>query len=175
MDNNSNQHMKNETKPQLKTSNSLNQLERVSKPEKIAEFEETMFLIVSDSYALSSQIVTTAEKMAKAKDWARLLFNIIPENRLEECFAAARENHHSPFAISAYELEDAYRKMPPKLSQRDSDFWQSYAEAVRLDRGHIAKVQAKQREDAKNGIAPEPVQVPVFDWEKGTYELIWTT
>jgi hypothetical protein len=74
----------------------------------LAEYEESMFLIVTDSFSLSSQVLTEAELMKKAKDWARMLFKIIPENKLQDCFEKAREERSSPFAISGYELEQAY-------------------------------------------------------------------
>lgn len=130
---NSNQHKKNEMKQQLTDTTSPNQSENAIVRGATPEYEDTVFEIVTDCYGLSSQIVTIAETMAKAKDWARLLFNVIPEDRLLKCFNYARNNHNSPYAISAYELESAHRKLYPgrghyetieSLAKREAEYVQ---------------------------------------------------
>jgi len=108
---NTNQHKKNEAKKQSAISTLPNQSALVLKQGVTAEYEESVFVILSDSFALSSQITTVEERMAKSKDWARLLFPIIPENKLQDCFDFARTAHNSSFAISAYQLEQAYRQI----------------------------------------------------------------
>lgn len=85
------------------------------------DYEEAMYEIVADCYALSSQVLSQAEKMAKTKDWARLLFDLIPESELKECFDYARYHHDSPFAVSGYEIQNAYIKLHQKEWQEKQD------------------------------------------------------
>lgn len=49
-----------------------------------------------------------AEKAERAEVWSRLLFRIIPENRLQECFDRAFAGHDSAFPITAYDLKNAW-------------------------------------------------------------------
>lgn len=69
---------------------------------------EEMLLIVADSFALSSQNATLPEKMARATAWARVLREVVPEDRLQDAFDAAFRNHDSSFAVNAYEIKSAW-------------------------------------------------------------------
>jgi hypothetical protein len=70
-----------------------------------------MYLIVNDSYELSGHAPTDAEKLLRAETWSRALFGVIPEDALEKSFQRAFRDHTGSFAISAYELKDAYEKI----------------------------------------------------------------
>jgi hypothetical protein len=53
-----------------------------------------------------------AEKVSRAETWARVLYNIIPENRLQEAFDRAFKNRQSKgFPVSAYDLNDAWNEI----------------------------------------------------------------
>lgn len=73
-----------------------------------ASYLDQMLVIVSDSFELSAQNPTTAEKVSRAETWSRHLFGIIPESRLEETFKRAFEIHERGFPVSAYDLNDAW-------------------------------------------------------------------
>lgn len=71
-----------------------------------------MLLIVADSYECSAQNPTKAEKVSRAETWARVLFDVIPENRLRDCFDRAFRNRKSDgFPVSAYDLNDAWNEI----------------------------------------------------------------
>lgn len=67
-----------------------------------------MLLIVDDSFELSSQKPTTAEKLARTETWSRVLFGIVPETRLRDAFDRAFRDHNSPFPVNAYEIKTAW-------------------------------------------------------------------
>jgi hypothetical protein len=70
---------------------------------------EQVLVIVADSYQCSAQNPTMAEKMSRAETWARVLWGIIPENRLQDCFDRAFKTRQSDgFPVSAYDLNDAW-------------------------------------------------------------------
>jgi hypothetical protein len=70
-----------------------------------------MYLIVSDSYELSGHAPTDVEKLARAETWSRGLFGVIPEGALQKSFDRAFRDHSGSFAVSAYDLKDAYEKI----------------------------------------------------------------
>ena len=70
-----------------------------------------MFLIVDDSFSLSSQNATDAEKLARADVWARVLFGIIPEHRLQDAFDLAFQKHDSSFPVNAYDIKLAWEQI----------------------------------------------------------------
>ncbi len=88
-----------------------------------------MLVIVAESYDLSSQNPTMAEKVSRAETWARVLCNIIPENRLQEAFDRAFKDRESKgFPVSAYDLNDAWNVIQTE------------------DEARVAKQQAELRE-----------------------------
>lgn len=129
---------KNEAKQQSAMTKSANQSERESKQGAMADFEESVMLLVLDSYAMSSQIITMEEKMVIAKVWARLLFDTIPENRLQECFDYARAHHDSSFAVTGYEIEAAYREI-----QKQSETGMEHYSAAAME--NIRRVAEENR------------------------------
>lgn len=70
-----------------------------------------MLLIVDDSFELSSQNATFAEKAARADTWARVLFGIVPEDRLQNAFDRAFRDHDSSFPVNAYDIKTAWEKI----------------------------------------------------------------
>ena len=85
-----------------------------------------MFLIVDDSFSLSSQNATDAEKLARAEVWARVLFGVIPENRLQDAFDRAFQLHDSSFPVNAYEIKLAWEKI--KTEEREAKIKTQIAE-----------------------------------------------
>lgn len=60
-----------------------------------------------------------AEKVSRAEVWARHLFGIIPEDRLQECFYRAFETRHSGgFPVNAYDLNDAWNAIQTEDEER---------------------------------------------------------
>ena len=100
----------NGTNGQLVHLNGNNSLERKSKQDE-SEFLEAMYLVVDDSFELSSQNATDAEKTVRAEAWARVLFGVIPENRLPDAFDRAFQLHDSSFPVNAYEIKLAWEKI----------------------------------------------------------------
>lgn len=70
-----------------------------------------MYLVVVDSFNCSSQRATDAEKVSTTKTWSRILFDVIPELRLQDAFDYAFARHSSPFPINAYDLKLAWAEM----------------------------------------------------------------
>lgn len=60
-----------------------------------------------------------AEKAECAEIWSRLLFPVIPEDRLQECFDIAFRNHTSPYPVNAYDLKAAWNTLPRPLTQAE--------------------------------------------------------
>ena len=98
------------------------------KPAEMEIYEDSILIVVADSYGMSSQILTTEEKLVKAKEWSRLLFGVVPENKLQECFDHARKTHNSPFAISAYEIEQSFREIQTKEREEIINYLPTLAE-----------------------------------------------
>lgn len=82
-------------------------LELASRP-KIEKFRKRVLLIVHDSFEASSQNATFEEEMTRAKVWSDLLFEIVPENRLNDAFRRAFRDHDSSFPVNAYEIKAAW-------------------------------------------------------------------
>lgn len=70
-----------------------------------------MMLIVIDSFSLASQMPTLDEKANIARVWARHLCGVIPRGYLTECFKQAVAVKTGPFAVTAYDLKDAWVKV----------------------------------------------------------------
>lgn len=77
----------------------------------IERYLERLYLIVADSFNLSSQMPTDNEKAARTEAWARALMGEIPEDELQSAFDWAFKNHTSNFPISAYDLKTAYQEI----------------------------------------------------------------
>jgi hypothetical protein len=60
---------------------------------------------------MSAQNPTDEEKAVRAETWAENLFDLIPENRLDDTFRRAFKDHTSDFPVSAYDLKNAWQKM----------------------------------------------------------------
>lgn len=106
-----NQLAKNGRNQQLQNSTSSNALARTPPLDEMQQFEEAMFPIVEDSFQLSSQNATLEEIAARTKTWARALFGVIPEFRLQDAFDAAFQVHDSTFPVSAYEIKLEWQKI----------------------------------------------------------------
>lgn len=72
-------------------------------------FRDKMLLIVDDSFEMSSQKPTSAEKLTRVDVWSRALFGVVPEMRLQDAFNRAFADHDSPFAVNAYEIKSAWK------------------------------------------------------------------
>jgi len=77
-----------------------------------------MLLIVSDSFSLSSQNASLADKAARADIWARVLFGLIPAHRLQDAFDRAFAEHESVFPVNAYEIKAAWEKIRSEDRER---------------------------------------------------------
>ena len=95
------------------------QLTNSEKPSK--KYLAMMQIIVNDSYLASARTGTMAEKTECAEIWSRLLFPVIPEDRLQECFDIAFRNHTSPFPVNAIDLKRAWESLPKPLTQAEID------------------------------------------------------
>lgn len=96
---------------QLTTITPSSKLERVSKQGAIEEYRDAVLLIVEDSFQLSSQNSTLAERLARTDVWARVLIDIVPEARLQDSFDRAFREHNSSFSINAYDIKIAWEKI----------------------------------------------------------------
>ncbi len=77
----------------------------------IERYLEALYLIVTDSYNLSSQMPTAEEKATRSESWARSLMGIVPESELQRAFDRAFADHSSNFPISAYDIKDAHERI----------------------------------------------------------------
>jgi hypothetical protein len=69
-------------------------------------------VIVRDSLKAAMQLhISLAEITSTAKVWARILQNIIPEERLQECLDFAIAVHESAFPVNAYDLKNAWKQI----------------------------------------------------------------
>ena len=94
-----------------------------------------MTLVVHDSFAASAQNPTLAETLKRTDVWSRLLFPIIPEDKLQQCFDIAFNTHDSTFPVSAYDLKAAWDTIRPK----DLPQWQADRDACKKcdERGYV--------------------------------------
>lgn len=75
-------------------------------------YREVMLLVVDDAlHASMNFTVTKAEKGKIADVWMRILSEIIPEERLQDCFDHAFAVHKSNFPVNAYDLKNAWEKI----------------------------------------------------------------
>jgi len=91
--------------------------ESESESEKRTAYVDQMCLIVADSFNPSAQNPTDAEKVHRAETWARVLYGIIPERHLAECFDRAFQNHKGNFPVSAYDLKTAWSEIKSEFRQ----------------------------------------------------------
>jgi hypothetical protein len=71
-----------------------------------------MLLVIDDAlHASMNFTVTKAEKGKIADVWMRILSEIIPEERLQDCFDHAFAVHKSNFPVNAYDLKNAWEKI----------------------------------------------------------------
>lgn len=84
--------------------------ETASQDEKDSYLDQ-LYLIVADSFRLSSQNPTDEEKALRADSWCRVLMGVVPEGDLERSFRKAFEVHTSNFPVSAYDLKSGYEKL----------------------------------------------------------------
>lgn len=66
---------------------------------------------MADSFAASSQSPTLAEKASRADVWTRLLFGVVPEERLQDAFDRAFRQAKSNFPVNAYDLKLAWEQI----------------------------------------------------------------
>jgi hypothetical protein len=82
-------------------------------------YQKRMLLLVADSFECSSQNPTTAEKVSRAETWARVLWGVIPEDRLQECFNRAFRAKSDGFPVTAYDLNDAWKQIENEEAEAD--------------------------------------------------------
>lgn len=102
---------KSETDVRLQNWNQNNKLAIASNKDDERNYLEAIALIVDDSFELSSQNPTDAERLARSETWARVLMPIVPEERLQDTFDRAFADHDSNFPVNAYELKTAWEKI----------------------------------------------------------------
>jgi hypothetical protein len=74
-------------------------------------FQEKMLIIAHDSFEASSYNATIEEELARAENWSGLLIDIIPVNRLNDCFKRAFRDKPNDFPVNAYDLKNAWQKI----------------------------------------------------------------
>lgn len=68
-----------------------------------------MVKIIAKAISLASApALTEPELLVRARDWAEILFPIVPIDHLSETVRTAFENHKGAFPINAYDIKDAY-------------------------------------------------------------------
>jgi len=68
-----------------------------------------MVKIIARAISLANApMLSEAELIVRAKEWSETLCGIIPEERLRDSFNRAIRDHKGTFAISAYDLKDAW-------------------------------------------------------------------
>lgn len=90
---------------------------RPSQPGK--SYLAAVVLIVRDSFHLSSANPTPAEVLERAEIWARVLYPIIDECYLQECFDEAFRVHGDGYAINAYDIKNAFTEVIRRRNDSD--------------------------------------------------------
>jgi hypothetical protein len=75
-----------------------------------------MLIIAHDSFEASSYNATIEEELARAENWSGLLIDIIPVNRLNDCFKRAFRDKPNDFPVNAYDLKNAWQKIEARRS-----------------------------------------------------------
>lgn len=65
--------------------------------------------MVRRSLRLANLPFEAEELLERAKDWSALLYDIVPLDKLKECFEFACKRHDNSFAVNAYEVLQAFR------------------------------------------------------------------
>jgi hypothetical protein len=76
-----------------------------------------MLIIAHDSFEASSHNATIEEELARAENWSGLLIDIIPVNRLNDCFKRAFRDKPNDFPVNAYDLKNAWQKIETEEAQ----------------------------------------------------------
>jgi len=71
-------------------------------------YQDALYLIILDSFRLSSQAPTDEEIALRSQSWTRHLMGVVPEVELQRCFDRAFADHDSSFPVSAYDVKSAY-------------------------------------------------------------------
>lgn len=108
---NKNQNLQTVNNARLTNISQSNRLENITVSDE-SNYELAMLEVVADAFDLSSNVsVTAAEKMRVAKTWSRILFEIIPEERLMDTFEFAFQNHQTSFPVNAYDMKTAWNEL----------------------------------------------------------------
>lgn len=132
----------NENKRQLMTITSSQESGIVLPPD---SYNEMMMLMVHDSFTASAQTPTLAEKMERAEVWGCLLFGLVPEHRLQECFDTAFREHQTAFPLTAYDLKAAWDNICNRENNKLPTAEQKLADA-RANDAAIRPAPTKSRE-----------------------------
>jgi hypothetical protein len=100
-----------DNRTQLQNTNSTNELSKESATEKQSYLDQVALIVRDACYAAGQTGVTTAEKLAMAKVWSKMLFDEIPLKDLQNAFDLAVKKHQSNFMINAYDLKNAYQEI----------------------------------------------------------------
>jgi hypothetical protein len=104
---------------QSTTNNSLarSQPDSIQRPSE--SYLAAMVQIISKSISLANAPSLTREELIiRARDWAEILFQVVPENQLVQSLKRAFDDHDSSFPLTAYELKTAYRQMHAENGRR---------------------------------------------------------
>lgn len=67
-----------------------------------------METIIESISLANAPMLTERELGDRSRDWAKHLWNAVPENRLSDSFARAFQDHTTNFPLSAYEVKSAW-------------------------------------------------------------------
>lgn len=96
-------------------------------------YKKRMLLVVADSFELSAQNPTMAEKVSRAETWSRHLWGVIPETRLKETFDRAFKAKTDGFPVSAYDLNDAWNVIQTEDEERIAKEKEALRESQPID------------------------------------------
>jgi hypothetical protein len=111
-------------------------------------YREAVLLVVHDSFEASSHNSTLAEEIARADVWTRLLFGLVPVDRLQQCFDRAFRDKSDTFPVNAYEVKNAWTKIQADEAARAAE---AAADAA-AERSKVEKCQNKPMHEVVDGV-----------------------